>query len=66
MTASSTTEGFGLAETTVLVGPAPGQTAGGFAETVENVAAVGSRMTDHIVGAWDTWQAGVPALAPAK
>lgn len=43
--------------------PAPGQTAGGFAETVENVAAVGSRMADHIVGEWDTWQAGVPALA---
>jgi purine nucleoside permease len=46
--------------------PAPGQTAGGFAETVENVAAVGARMTDHIVGEWDTWQTGVPALASAK
>jgi len=43
--------------------PAPGQTAGGFAETVENVAAVGSRMADHIVGEWDTWRDGVPALA---
>jgi purine nucleoside permease len=43
--------------------PAPGQTAGGFAETVENVAAVGSRMADHIVGEWDTWQAGVPAVS---
>ena len=43
--------------------PAPGQTAGGFAETVENVAAVGSRMADHIVGEWDTWRDGVPVLA---
>ena len=42
--------------------PAPGETAGGFAETVENIAAVGSRMVDHIVGEWDTWQAGVPAV----
>jgi purine nucleoside permease len=43
--------------------PAPGQTAGGFAETVENVAAVGSRMVNHIVSQWDTWRDGVPALA---
>ncbi len=41
--------------------PKPGETAGGFAETVANVAAVGSRMTDHIVAHWDQWQAGVPA-----
>ncbi|CAO3453980.1 Purine nucleoside permease [Azospirillum argentinense] len=42
--------------------PKPGETAGGFAETVENVALVGARMTDHIVSHWDQWQAGVPAL----
>ncbi|MCG5243769.1 purine-nucleoside phosphorylase [Azospirillum doebereinerae] len=41
--------------------PKPGETAGGFAETVENVATVGARMTDHIVAHWDQWQAGVPA-----
>ncbi|WP_454017744.1 purine-nucleoside phosphorylase [Azospirillum sp. Marseille-Q6669] len=45
--------------------PKPGETAGGFAETVGNVALVGSRMTDHIVSHWDQWQAGVPAL-PAQ
>ncbi|WP_247876974.1 purine-nucleoside phosphorylase [Azospirillum brasilense] len=45
--------------------PKPGETAGGFAETVENVALVGARMTDHIVSHWDQWQAGVPAL-PAQ
>ncbi|CAO3378938.1 purine-nucleoside phosphorylase [Azospirillum argentinense] len=45
--------------------PKPGETAGGFAETVENVAVVGARMTDHIVAHWDQWQAGVPAL-PAQ
>lgn len=43
--------------------PAPGQTAGGFAETVENVAAVGSRMADHIVSQWDIWRDGVPAVS---
>ncbi len=42
--------------------PKPGETAGGFAETVENVALVGSRMTDHIVAHWDQWQAGAPPL----
>ncbi|WP_100960120.1 purine nucleoside permease [Bosea sp. FBZP-16] len=45
--------------------PAPGQTAGGFAETVANVEAVGSRVVDHIVGNWGEWQKGVPPL-PAK
>ena len=45
--------------------PAPGQTAGGFAETVANVEAVGSRVVDHIVGDWAQWQKGVPPL-PAK
>ena len=33
-----------------------------FAETVENVELVGSRMVDHIVGHWDQWKDGVPAL----
>ena len=42
--------------------PAPGETAGGFAETVENIALVGTRVVDHIVGQWPQWQAGVPAL----
>lgn len=42
--------------------PKPGETAGGFAETVENIALVGSRMADHIVAHWDQWQAGVPPL----
>jgi purine nucleoside permease len=40
--------------------PAPGRTAGGFAETVDNIATVGSRMVDHIVGHWPEWQKGVP------
>ncbi len=42
--------------------PAPGQTAGGFAETVDNVAVVGSRMVDHIVSHWSEWENGVPPL----
>jgi purine nucleoside permease len=42
--------------------PAPGQTAGGFAETVDNIAAVGSRMVDHIVSHWPEWKNGVPPL----
>ena len=42
--------------------PALGETAGGFAETVENIALVGTRVVDHIVGHWPQWQAGVPAL----
>src|SRR6478735_221720 len=40
--------------------PAPGQTAGGFAETVDIIAAVGSRMVDHIVAHWPEWKSGVP------
>ena len=43
--------------------PAPGQTAGGFAETVENIELVGSRVVDHITTNWAVWQAGVPPLA---
>jgi purine nucleoside permease len=41
--------------------PAPGQTAGGFAETVENIARVGTKVVDHIVEHWADWQGGVPA-----
>lgn len=44
--------------------PAPGQTAGGFAETVQNIELVGSRVVDHIVSNWAQWQAGVPPLKP--
>ena len=40
--------------------PAPGETAGGFAETVENIERVGSRVVDHIVANWGQWQGGVP------
>jgi purine nucleoside permease len=42
--------------------PAPGQTAGGFAETVENIERVGSRVVDHIVSDWPRWADGVPPL----
>jgi purine nucleoside permease len=41
--------------------PAPGETAGGFAETVQNIVLVGSRVVDDIVTRWPQWQAGVPA-----
>ena len=40
--------------------PAPGETAGGFAETVENIVLVGSRVVDHIVKNWNVWEVGVP------
>lgn len=40
--------------------PVPGETAGGFSETVENIEMVGSRMVDHIVRNWALWQDGVP------
>jgi purine nucleoside permease len=40
--------------------PASGETAGGFAETVENIELVGSRVVDHIVANWPEWSAGVP------
>ncbi|KXI28753.1 purine-nucleoside phosphorylase [Paraglaciecola hydrolytica] len=42
--------------------PAPGQTAGGFAETVENIVIVGGALVDHIVKHWDLWQQNIPAL----
>ena len=41
--------------------PAPGETAGGFAETVENIALVGAPLVNEIVSNWDEWQNGVPA-----
>jgi purine nucleoside permease len=40
--------------------PAPGETAGGFAETVENIMLVGSTISDHIVKNWNVWKIGVP------
>ena len=40
--------------------PAPGQTAGGFAETTENIVIVGSTLVDHIIANWSTWKKGVP------
>ncbi len=40
--------------------PAPGETAGGFAKTVENMVLVGVTVTDHIVKHWNDWQGGVP------
>jgi len=43
--------------------PAPGETAGGFAETVENIALVGAPLVDQIVADWDVWKDGVPAVA---
>jgi purine nucleoside permease len=42
--------------------PKPGETAGGFDETVENVELVGSRLVDHIVAHWDAWQEAVPSI----
>lgn len=42
--------------------PAPGQTAGGFAETVDNITVVGGKMVDYIVAHWSEWQNGVPQL----
>jgi purine nucleoside permease len=42
--------------------PAPGQTAGGFAETVENIELVGARVVDHIVADWAQWSGGPPPL----
>ncbi|MFT6992771.1 MAG: purine nucleoside permease [Paraglaciecola sp.] len=40
--------------------PAPGETAGGFAETVENIVLVGSIVTDHILKNWSVWKESVP------
>jgi purine nucleoside permease len=50
-------------ETTLAhLDPAPGETAGGFAETVENIVLVGAKVTDHIIKNWQVWQQGVPQL----
>ncbi|WP_323008717.1 purine nucleoside permease [Paracoccus sp. (in: a-proteobacteria)] len=43
--------------------PAPGETAGGFAETVQNIALVGAPLVDRIVTGWEAWKDGVPAVA---
>jgi hypothetical protein len=52
----------GQVETTLQhLDPAPGQTAGGFVETVENIELVGSRVVDHIVANWSQWAGGVPS-----
>tara|TARA_R110002167_G_scaffold73942_6_gene207218 strand:+ start:442 stop:1452 length:1011 start_codon:yes stop_codon:yes gene_type:complete len=49
-------------ETTLAhLDPAPGQTAGGFAETVENIVIVGAKVVDHIVQNWDVWQQDIPS-----
>lgn len=40
--------------------PKPGETAGGFAETVANVAKVGGAWVDTVVRDWSQWQTGVP------
>ncbi|WP_370659898.1 purine-nucleoside phosphorylase [Paraglaciecola algarum] len=42
--------------------PAPGETAGGFAETVENIVLVGSQVVDHIVLNWADWKDATPKL----
>ncbi len=42
--------------------PKPGETAGGFAETVANVATVGGTFVDTVVKNWPQWQKGVPVL----
>lgn len=42
--------------------PAPGETAGGFAETVENIALVGAPLVDEIVGDWDSWKEAIPPV----
>jgi purine nucleoside permease len=42
--------------------PAPGQTAGGFAETVENITLAGSRFADYLTKNWTEWEKGIPEL----
>ncbi|WP_299841678.1 purine nucleoside permease [uncultured Paracoccus sp.] len=49
-------------ETTLAhLDPAPGETAGGFDETLQNIHAVGAAVVDDMVAHWDDWAAGVPA-----
>ncbi|ETX13486.1 purine nucleoside permease [Roseivivax halodurans JCM 10272] len=40
--------------------PAPGETAGGFAETIENIHAVGAAFVEEVVNNWDQWREGSP------
>lgn len=40
--------------------PAPGQTAGGFSQTVANIALVGKTVVDHIILHWDDWKESIP------
>lgn len=48
-------------ETTLAhLDPAPGQTAGGFNETLQNIVSVGGKMVDYIVSHWSEWEKGVP------
>ncbi len=41
--------------------PAPGETAGGFAETVQNITLVGAPLVDRIVSGWENWKNGAPS-----
>lgn len=43
--------------------PKPGETAGGFAETVANITTVGGTFVDTVVRNWDVWKDGVPPEA---
>ncbi|MDO6558558.1 purine-nucleoside phosphorylase [Paraglaciecola chathamensis] len=46
-------------ETTLAhLDPAPGETAGGFAETVDNIVIVGGKVVDHIVTHWTDFKDG--------
>ena len=42
--------------------PAPGETAGGFAETVSNIELVGSKVVDEVVADWPNWRSGPPIV----
>lgn len=49
-------------ETTLAhLDPAPGETAGGFDETLQNIHAVGAAVVDDMVANWDVWAKGTPA-----
>ncbi|WP_017929274.1 purine-nucleoside phosphorylase [Limimaricola hongkongensis] len=41
--------------------PAPGETAGGFDETLVNIERVGAALIAQITGDWDSWKDGVPS-----
>ncbi|WP_255456472.1 purine nucleoside permease [Paraglaciecola sp. L3A3] len=55
-------QGHPTESTLAHLDPAPGETAGGFAETVENIVLAGSKIVDHIVANWHVWQQGTPEL----